>query len=268
MSNIGRKKINVPESVTIEIKDDNIITFNGKLGSITEKFSKDIDIIRDKNVLRVISNDSSIQGTERSRINNAILGVSQGFKFELKLVGIGYRAQVTGNILNLKIGLTHPLEIELPEGISAICPKPDVILLYSIKKGFLNHFANKIHKLKKPDPYKGKGIQLGNKVLKLKEGKEINKKMLRRKVYNTNKSQYFQVLLNEEPIITLKSKKSKHKDWSRRNKNNLLFKVYQEQKLSLSTFNYLKEDFSIYKKSIIANALEFSIESGLVKNKL
>lgn len=171
MSNIGKKKINVPTGVTVKIDKNNIIIFHGKLGSITEVFSKDIEVIIDNNYIKVISKDSAIQGTERSRINNAILGVSQGFKVELKLVGIGYRAQVNKNILSMKIGLTHPLEITLPEGIDAVCPKSDVILLYSIKKSFLNHFANKIHKLKKPDPYKGKGIQFSNKILKLKEGK-------------------------------------------------------------------------------------------------
>lgn len=92
--------------------------------------------------------------------------------------------------------------------------------------------------------------------------------MLRKKVYNTNKSQYFQILLNKKPIITLKEKKLKCKTYDKQKRNNILFKVYQKKELSLSSFSYLKGNSATHKKNIITNALEFSIESGLIKNSL
>lgn len=171
MSNIGRKKLYIPDGVNIRIEDKSII-ISGKLGKIKETRLIDIEYIQEKNNIQLISKNSRLHGITRSILNNHIIGVSQGFKKSLKIVGVGYRVQLQQNTLVFKIGFSHDVTYKLPESTPAICPKPDHLVLFGIRKDFLNQVAAEIQSLRKPDPYKGKGIQIEGQILKLKEGKK------------------------------------------------------------------------------------------------
>jgi len=172
MSNIGKKAISIPDGVQLSLNNENSIIFSGKQGKIQEQFSKEVSFkISDKEI-SVFSKNKALHGTERTRLYNAILGVSQGFQKSLKLVGIGYRAKIIGQELRLKIGFSHEISFKLPQGIIGICPKVDSILLFGMQKSFLHRVASEIRALKKPDPYKGKGILFENESLILKEGKK------------------------------------------------------------------------------------------------
>ena len=124
------------------------------------------------NEIKITSSNKRIWGVERTQIQNTIIGVSQGFQKRLKLVGIGFRVQKQNNSLQFKLGFSHEITFQLPDGIDAICPKPDQIVLFGIRKDYLNQTAAKIRSLRKPDSYKGKGIQFEDEILILKEGKK------------------------------------------------------------------------------------------------
>jgi large subunit ribosomal protein L6 len=173
MSNLGRQKINIPEGVTIKINHEQCeISLEGKLGLLTQKVSKEINLILKENELSISSTNKRIWGAEHTQIQNSIIGVSQGFQKRLKLVGIGFRVQKENQTLKLKLGFSHDVFFDLPEGIDAICPKPDQIVLFGTKKDYLHQIASKIRSLRQPDSYKGKGIQFENEILILKEGKK------------------------------------------------------------------------------------------------
>ena len=173
MSNIGRQKISIPEGVSIDINiSKNEVSIKGKIGSLVQSFSNEINLILSNNELKVTSSNKRIWGVERTKIQNSIIGVSQGFQKKLKLVGIGFRVQKQNNNLQFKLGFSHEITFPLPEGIDAICPKPDQIVIFGMRKDYLNQTAAKIRSLRQPDSYKGKGIQFEDEILILKEGKK------------------------------------------------------------------------------------------------
>ena len=171
MSNIGKLNIKVPKGVSVKIEPNNII-IEGKLGKLIQPISGEVSFVLKNNLLISNSQNKVLWGTENRNVNNAIIGVSQGFKKRLNLVGIGYRAQLNQKNLTLKLGLSHDVTYVVPEEIEVICPKPDQIILLGIKKDYLNRIASNIRNLKKPDSYKGKGILFENEHLILKEGKK------------------------------------------------------------------------------------------------
>jgi len=171
MSNIGKLKIKVPKGVNITLeRNRNII--EGKLGKLIQNISGEVLFTLENESISSISSNKILWGTENRNLTNAIIGVSQGFKKRLNLVGIGYRAEVNGKVLTLKLGLSHDIKYTVPDGIEVICPKADQIILLGIKKDYLNRIAATIRSLKKPDSYKGKGILFENERLILKEGKK------------------------------------------------------------------------------------------------
>lgn len=173
MSNIGRQKISIPEGVSIDINTSkNVVSIKGKIGSLVQSFSNEIKLILSNNELKVTSSNKRIWGVERTKIQNSIIGVSQGFQKKLKLVGIGFRVQKQNNNLQFKLGFSHEITFPLPEGIDAICPKPDQIVIFGMRKDYLHQTAAKIRSLRQPDSYKGKGIQFEDEILILKEGKK------------------------------------------------------------------------------------------------
>ena len=171
MSNIGKLNIKVPRGVSVKIEPKHIVV-EGKLGKLTQPISGEVNFVLKDNSLISNSQNKTLWGTENRNINNAIIGVSQGFKKRLNLVGIGYRVQLDKKTLTLKLGLSHDVTYVVPEEIEVICPKPDQIILLGTKKDYLNKIASNIRNLKKPDSYKGKGILFDNEHLILKEGKK------------------------------------------------------------------------------------------------
>ena len=175
MSRIGNKVIVLPAGVEIT-NNDNVVTVKGPKGELTRTFSKDIEIrVEGTEVTLHRPNDSkemkTIHGTTRALLNNMVVGVSEGFKKELEMRGVGYRAQLQGKKLVLSVGKSHPDEVEAPEGIAFELPNPTTIVVSGISKEVVGQTAAYIRSLRSPEPYKGKGIRYVGEFVRRKEGK-------------------------------------------------------------------------------------------------
>ena len=175
MSRIGNKVIVLPAGVEISNKD-NVVTVKGPKGELTREFSKDIEIrVEGTEVTLHRPNDSkemkTIHGTTRALLNNMVIGVSEGFKKELEMRGVGYRAQLQGNKLVLAVGKSHPDEVEAPAGITFELPNPTTIVISGISKEKVGQTAAYVRSLRSPEPYKGKGIRYVGEFVRRKEGK-------------------------------------------------------------------------------------------------
>ncbi|MFS8971908.1 MULTISPECIES: 50S ribosomal protein L6 [Streptococcus] len=175
MSRIGNKVIVLPAGVELT-NNDNVVTVKGPKGELTREFSKDIEIrVEGTEVTLHRPNDSkemkTIHGTTRALLNNMVIGVSEGFKKELEMRGVGYRAQLQGNKLVLAVGKSHPDEVEAPAGITFELPNPTTIVISGISKEVVGQTAAYVRSLRSPEPYKGKGIRYVGEYVRLKEGK-------------------------------------------------------------------------------------------------
>ena len=175
MSRIGNKVIVLPAGVELT-NNDNVVTVKGPKGELTREFSKDIEIrVEGTEVTLHRPNDSkemkTIHGTTRALLNNMVTGVSEGFKKELEMRGVGYRAQLQGNKLVLAVGKSHPDEVEAPEGITFELPTPTTIVVSGISKEVVGQTAAYVRSLRSPEPYKGKGIRYVGEFVRRKEGK-------------------------------------------------------------------------------------------------
>ena len=180
MSRIGKLPVNLPAGVTITVNDANVVSVKGPLGTLSQKLDKDIRVEVENNHLTVSRpNDDkktkSLHGLYRSLIDNMVVGVSSGYKKELELVGVGYRAEAKGQQIELSLGYSHDIIIEMP-GEVAVETKTEkrsnpVITLKSIDKQLIGHVAAKIRSLRPPEPYKGKGIKFVGEQLRRKAGK-------------------------------------------------------------------------------------------------
>ena len=174
MSRVGNNPITVPEGVTIDVAD-NVITVKGKLGEIKQTFS-DVLIKFENGVINVertseSKDHKSKHGLYRSLINNMVIGVSEGFKKELEIVGVGYRAAKSGDGLELQLGFSHPIKVNAPEGITFDVPEPTQIIVSGINKEVVGQVAADIRSYRKPEPYKGKGIRYAGEYVARKAGK-------------------------------------------------------------------------------------------------
>jgi len=175
VSRIGNKVVVLPAGVEIK-QDGNNITVKGPKGELTREFSSDIKMnIEGNEVTFTRPNDSkemkTIHGTSRANLNNMVVGVSEGFKKELEMRGVGYRAQLAGNKLTLAVGKSHPDEVVAPEGITFEVPTPTQIVVSGINKEVVGQTAAYIRSLRAPEPYKGKGIRYVGEFVRRKEGK-------------------------------------------------------------------------------------------------
>ena len=175
MSRIGNKVIVLPAGVEIT-NNDNVVTVKGPKGELTREFSKDIEIrVEGTEVTLHRPNDSkemkTIHGTTRALLNNMVIGVSEGFKKQLEMRGVGYRAQLQGSKLVLAVGKSHPDEVEAPEGITFELPNPTNIVISGISKEVVGQTAAYVRSLRSPEPYKGKGIRYVGEFVRRKEGK-------------------------------------------------------------------------------------------------
>ncbi|MBD8500601.1 MULTISPECIES: 50S ribosomal protein L6 [Paenibacillus] len=180
MSRIGRKPINVPGEVTVTL-DNSVITVKGPKGSLTRELHKDIQVSLEENVINVTRPSEhklhrSLHGTTRSVISNMINGVTEGYSKTLELVGVGYRANKTGDKLVLNVGYSHPVEITPEAGIEFEVPTQTQIIVKGINKERVGEYAAKIRAVRAPEPYKGKGIKYQGERILRKEGKAGKKK--------------------------------------------------------------------------------------------
>lgn len=183
MSRIGKLPIPIPDGVTVEVSDTNRITVKGKLGVLYQQVDPKITIKMEGSNLLVLRNsderdDRSKHGLYRSLLSNMVKGVSEGYKIVQELVGVGYKATAKDQLLELALGYSHNLVIELPKEISvettAERGKNNTIILKSIDKQLIGQVAAKIRSLRKPEPYKGKGIRFFGEEIKKKAGKSAS----------------------------------------------------------------------------------------------
>ncbi|MFD1484833.1 50S ribosomal protein L6 [Lacticaseibacillus baoqingensis] len=173
MSRIGYKVITVPAGVTVS-QDGDQITVKGPKGALTRTFVPEIKMNQEGAEISFTRPDDSykaLHGTMRANLNNMILGVSEGFTKQLKLVGVGYRAQKQGKKLVLNVGYSHPVEMEAPEGVEFDVPSNTEINISGISKQVVGQFAAVIRAVRAPEPYKGKGIRYVDENVRRKEGK-------------------------------------------------------------------------------------------------
>tara|TARA_B100000927_G_C16178835_1_gene354513 strand:+ start:39 stop:572 length:534 start_codon:yes stop_codon:yes gene_type:complete len=176
MSRSGRIPISIPESTEVRI-ENNIIFAKGKLGELSFNFKSDAKVeIKDNLVIVDKSSNSIVHqkmwGTIRSRINNIINGVSNGYEKELQLNGVGYKATQKGKTLELLLGYSHPINFNIPDDLKIEVPKPTEIKISGIDKQKVGQVAANIRSFRKPEPYKGKGIKYKDETIKRKEGKK------------------------------------------------------------------------------------------------
>ena len=176
MSRIGNRKLVIPAGVTVTI-DGNTVTVKGPKGELTNEFNKLIKIEQvDNEIICSRDNDAiftkSIHGTTNSLIENMIIGVSQGYTKELEAVGVGYSFAVAGNKITVTAGYSHPVIVEVPAGLSVESKVNTELTISGIDKQKVSEFAANIRKIRKPEPYKGKGIKYAGEHIRRKEGKK------------------------------------------------------------------------------------------------
>jgi large subunit ribosomal protein L6 len=180
MSRIGKLPVDLPSGVTVTVDEANMVTVKGPLGTLSQKVDSDIKVEVENNTI-VLSrpNDEkrlkSLHGLYRALIANMVAGVSKGYRKELELVGVGYRAEANGQRLEMSLGYSHDIIMELPQEIKVETKTEKrsnpVITLSSIDKQLIGHIAAKIRSLRPPEPYKGKGIKFVGEQLRRKAGK-------------------------------------------------------------------------------------------------
>ena len=183
MSRIGKLPVNIPAGVTVVVKD-NLVTVKGPKGELTQTIHNNIKVEVEGNVCRVIRPDDekenrAMHGLYRALIHNMVVGVSEGYKKVLELVGVGYRVSNQGQILEFALGYTHPIYLGLPKEIKDETKSErnqnPIVILESCDKQLLGQVCAKIRSFRKPEPYKGKGVKFQGEVLRRKAGKSAGK---------------------------------------------------------------------------------------------
>ena len=183
MSRIGKLPVNLPKGVTVSISDANVVSVKGPLGELHQTVNKDLKVELVGNEI-IVSRPSdskehkSLHGLYRALINNMVVGVSEGYKKNLELVGVGYRAEAKGQNLEMSLGFSHEVIFQLPEEVK-VATKTErranpIITLTSIDKQLIGHVVAKIRSLRPPEPYKGKGIKFVGEQLRRKAGKSAS----------------------------------------------------------------------------------------------
>ena len=181
MSRIGRAPISIPAGVEIKVEDNNVVTVKGPKGTLTRQFNANMAIAMDNGVLTVSRpNDAkenrALHGLTRTLINNMIVGVTEGYKKELDVNGVGYRVAKEGNKLVMNLGYSHQVIMEERDGITIEVPGPNKIIVLGCDKQAVGQFAAEVREKRPPEPYKGKGIKYVDEVIRRKAGKTGAKK--------------------------------------------------------------------------------------------
>ena len=176
MSRIGKQPVSVPAGVEVAIKDD-LINVKGTLGALALAQNALVKVENNAGSLSFIpTNDSreanAMSGTMRQLVNNMVVGVSKGFEKKLSLIGVGYKAQAQGAKLNLSVGYSHPVEIEMPAGIKVETPAPTEVVIKGADRQRVGQIASEVRAVRPPEPYKGKGIRYADEKVVIKETKK------------------------------------------------------------------------------------------------
>ena len=184
MSRIGRLPVAIPAGVTVEVAENNVVTVKGPKGTLTRELPTEMEIkVEGEEVIVTRPNDlkkmKSLHGLTRTLINNMVVGCSEGYKKELELVGVGYRVSNTGQLLDLSLGYTHNIYLQLPKEVKVETKsernKNPLIILESADKQLLGQICAKIRSFRMPEPYKGKGIKFVGEEIRRKSGKSAGK---------------------------------------------------------------------------------------------
>ena len=176
MSRIGKKPVQLPDGIEADIVA-NQITIKGQKGQLNQTFPESVKLEKEDDKILIsplneTKNAKAAWGMTRTIINNMVLGVSTGFNRNLEINGVGYRASKEANILTLQLGFSHDIKLAIPEDLEVKCVKPTEISISGINKQRVGQFASEIRRLRKPEPYKGKGIKYQEEVIRRKEGKK------------------------------------------------------------------------------------------------
>ncbi len=183
MSRIGKLPVNLPKGVAVTISNNNVVSVKGPLGELTQAVDKDlkVEVVGNEVILSRPSeskNHKSLHGLYRALIQNMVVGVSEGYKKELELVGVGYRAEAKGQNLEMSLGFSHEVILQLPPEVKVETKTErranPIITLTCIDKQLIGHVAAKIRSLRPPEPYKGKGIKFVGEQLRRKAGKSAS----------------------------------------------------------------------------------------------
>lgn len=185
MSRIGKKPVNLPQGVTLKVSADNVVSVKGPLGELKQKVDRDITITVEGEIVHVTRpteqpRHRSMHGLYRALISNMVVGVSEGFKVSQELVGVGYKAEAKEGVLELALGFSHEIHLKMPAEVKVEAKTEKrgnpIVTLTSYDKQLLGMMAAKIRSLRKPEPYKGKGIRFVGEVVRKKAGKSAGVK--------------------------------------------------------------------------------------------
>jgi large subunit ribosomal protein L6 len=176
MSRIAKAPIAVPKGITVEISGQDV-RVKGSKGNLSWTLHPKVRIAQDNDELKVAPVDETEQawalaGTSRALVNNMVVGCGSGFERKLTLVGVGYRAQAKGKVLNLNLGFSHPIDYRVPEGVEIATPSPTEILVSGADKQKVGQVASEIRGFRPPEPYKGKGVRYADEQVLRKEAKK------------------------------------------------------------------------------------------------
>lgn len=185
MSRIGKLPVNLPAGVTVTVSADNVVSVKGPLGALSQKVDSDISVELEGSVLTVTRPTNqprhrSMHGLYRSLIHNMVEGVSKGYEIKQELVGVGYKVDVKGQVIEFSLGYSHDIYLMIPSEVQAVAVTEKkgnpILTLKSTDKQLIGQVAAKIRSLRKPEPYKGKGIKFVGEQLRRKAGKSANAK--------------------------------------------------------------------------------------------
>ena len=181
MSRIGRMPIELPAGVEVKVGDNNVVTVKGPKGSLTQQLHPAMSFNQEGNVIHVtrpndLKENRALHGLTRSLLHNMVVGVTEGFKKELDVNGVGYRVAKEGKKLVMNLGFSHQVFVDEPEGITIEVPNPNHIVISGCNKQQVGQFAAEVREKRPPEPYKGKGIKYTDEVIRRKEGKTGVKK--------------------------------------------------------------------------------------------
>jgi large subunit ribosomal protein L6 len=176
MSRIASAPIEIPEAVDVQI-DGQKVTVKGKIGTLEWELHEEVGVTIDDRVMRIKALNETksavaISGTSRALLNNMVVGVSQGFERKLDIVGVGYRAQLSGKVLNLSLGHSHPINYDIPDDITIETPSQTQVVVKGMDKQRVGQVAANIRAYRKPEPYKGKGVKYSDEIIVRKEAKK------------------------------------------------------------------------------------------------
>lgn len=176
MSRVANNPVQIPAGVEVNIAGQ-AVTVKGSKGTLSHEIHSAVQVLQEENQIKFsarenMANSNALAGTTRALLNNMVTGVSQGFEKKLQLVGVGYRAQAQGKVLNLTLGFSHPVEFAVPEGITIETPAQTEIVVKGVDKQQVGQVAANIRAYRPPEPYKGKGVRYADEQIVRKEAKK------------------------------------------------------------------------------------------------